>query len=267
MPIILLGDKMGRFKVDIAGIKTSNLRTLSNEEMKSLFSKMQAGDMMAKDTLVNGNLRLVLSLVQRFDNGKYNVDDLFQIGCVGLIKAVDNFDMSYNCLFSTYAVPLILGEMRRYIRDNTPLRVSRGIKDNAYQILKYKEEYIKENDREPTWNEIGNALGISLYDVKDAMDSLVNPVSIFEPIYNDGGDTIYLCDKLPDSKNDRTDKELLLTLKKAILSLKKREQLVIADRYVMGRTQEEIAASLNISQAQVSRIEKNAISTLQRIIK
>ncbi len=258
---------MGRYKVDIAGIKTSDLKVISNEEMKSLFIKMQAGDTLAKETIINGNLRLVLSLVQRFDKGKYNVDDLFQIGCVGLIKAVDNFDLNYNCLFSTYAVPLIMGEIRRFIRDNTSLRISRKIKDNAYQILKYKEEYIKEYDKEPSWEEIGAALEISLYDIKDAMDSLVNPVSIFEPIYNDGGDTIYLCDKLSDTRNERTDKELLLTLKKAILGLKKREQIVLEDRYVMGHTQEEIAASLNISQAQVSRIEKSAISTLRRILK
>ena len=258
---------MGRYKVDIAGIKTSDLKVISNEEMKSLFIKMQAGDTLAKETIINGNLRLVLSLVQRFDKGKYNVDDLFQIGCVGLIKAVDNFDLNYNCLFSTYAVPLIMGEIRRFIRDNTSLRISRKIKDNAYQILKYKEEYIKEYDKEPSWEEIGTALEISLYDIKDAMDSLVNPVSIFEPIYNDGGDTIYLCDKLSDTRNERTDKELLLTLKKAILGLKKREQIVLEDRYVMGHTQEEIAASLNISQAQVSRLEKNAISTLRRILK
>ena len=258
---------MGRYKVDIAGIKTSDLKVISNEEMKSLFVKMQAGDTLAKEAIINGNLRLVLSLVQRFDKGKYNVDDLFQIGCVGLIKAVDNFDLNYNCLFSTYAVPLIMGEIRRFIRDNTSLRISRKIKDNAYQILKYKEEYIKEYDKEPSWEEIGTALEISLYDIKDAMDSLVNPVSIFEPIYNDGGDTIYLCDKLSDTRNERTDKELLLTLKKAILGLKKREQIVLEDRYVMGHTQEEIAASLNISQAQVSRIEKSAISTLRRILK
>lgn len=258
---------MGRYKVDIAGIKTSDLKVISNEEMKSLFIKMQAGDTLAKETIINGNLRLVLSLVQRFDKGKYNVDDLFQIGCVGLIKAVDNFDLNYNCLFSTYAVPLIMGEIRRFIRDNTSLRISRKIKDNAYRILKYKEEYIKEYDKEPSWEEIGAALEISLYDIKDAMDSLVNPVSIFEPIYNDGGDTIYLCDKLSDTRNERTDKELLLTLKKAILGLKKREQIVLEDRYVMGHTQEEIAASLNISQAQVSRIEKSAISTLRRILK
>ena len=258
---------MGRYKVDIAGIKTSDLKVISNEEMKSLFIKMQAGDTLAKETIINGNLRLVLSLVQRFDKGKYNVDDLFQIGCVGLIKAVDNFDLNYNCLFSTYAVPLIMGEIRRFIRDNTSLIISRKIKDNAYQILKYKEEYIKEYDKEPSWEEIGAALEISLYDIKDAMDSLVNPVSIFEPIYNDGGDTIYLCDKLSDTRNERTDKELLLTLKKAILGLKKREQIVLEDRYVMGHTQEEIAASLNISQAQVSRIEKSAISTLRRILK
>lgn len=218
---------MGRYKVDIAGIKTSDLKVISNEEMKSLFIKMQAGDALAKETIINGNLRLVLSLVQRFDKGKYNVDDLFQIGCVGLIKAVDNFDLNYNCLFSTYAVPFIMGEIRRFIRDNTSLRISRKIKDNAYRILKYKEEYIKEYDKEPSWEEIGAALEISLYDIKDAMDSLVNPVSIFEPIYNDGGDTIYLCDKLSDTRNERTDKELLLTLKKAILGLKKENKLFL----------------------------------------
>lgn len=257
---------MGRYKVDIAGIKTSSLKTLTNEEMKELFIKMHEGDTLCKDTLVNGNLRLVLSIVQRFDKSKYNVDDLFQIGCVGLIKAVDNFDINYNCLFSTYAVPLIMGEIRRYIRDNTSLRVSRGIKDNAYRILKFKEEYLKEHDREPSWQDIGKALNLSLYDIKGAMDSLVAPVSIFEPIYNDGGDTIYLCDKLADKSFDK-DKDLLLTLRKALTSLKQREQIILEDRYVMGKTQEEIAATLNISQAQVSRIEKSAISTLRHIIK
>ena len=225
--------------------------------MKELFIKMHEGNTLCKDALVNGNLRLVLSIVQRFDKSKYNVDDLFQIGCVGLIKAVDNFDISYNCLFSTYAVPLIMGEIRRYIRDNTSVRISRGIKDNAYRILKYKE---------PSWQDIGKALDLSLYDIKGAMDSLVAPVSIFEPIYSDGGDTIYLCDKLADKSLDK-DKDMLLTLRKALTSLKQREQIILEDRYVMGKTQEEIAAALNISQAQVSRIEKSAISTLRHIIK
>lgn len=257
---------MGRYKVDIAGIKTSSLKTLTNEQMKELFIKMQSGDSSCKEILINGNLRLVLSMVQRFDKSKYNVDDLFQIGCVGLIKAVDNFDISYNCLFSTYAVPLIMGEIRRYIRDNTSVRISRGIKDNAYKILKFKEDYVKEHDREPSWEEIGEALGLTLYDIKGAMDSLVAPVSIFEPIYNDGGDTIYLCDKLADKNIDK-DKDLLLTLRKALDGLKQREQIILEDRYVMGKTQEEIADSLNISQAQVSRIEKSAISTLRRILK
>ena len=257
---------MGRYKVDIAGIKTSSLKTLTNEQMKELFIKMQSGDSSCKEILINGNLRLVLSMVQRFDKSKYNVDDLFQIGCVGLIKAVDNFDISYNCLFSTYAVPLIMGEIRRYIRDNTSVRISRGIKDNAYKILKFKEDYVKEHDREPSWEEIGEALGLTLYDIKGAMDSLVAPVSIFEPIYNDGGDTIYLCDKLADKSIDK-DKDLLLTLRKALDGLKQREQIILEDRYVMGKTQEEIADSLNISQAQVSRIEKSAISTLRRILK
>ncbi len=257
---------MGRYKVDIAGIKTSSLKTLTNEQMKELFIKMQSGDTTCKEILINGNLRLVLSMVQRFDKSKYNVDDLFQIGCVGLIKAVDNFDISYNCLFSTYAVPLIMGEIRRYIRDNTSVRISRGIKDNAYKILKFKEEYVKEHDREPSWEEIGKSLGLTLYDIKGAMDSLVAPVSIFEPIYNDGGDTIYLCDKLADKSIDK-DKDLLLTLRKALDGLKQREQIILEDRYVMGKTQEEIADSLNISQAQVSRIEKSAISTLRRILK
>ena len=258
---------MAKNKVEIAGINTSSLRSLAHEEMVLLFKSLKKGDNESKRLLVEGNLKLVLSILKRYQNKCDNLDDLFQIGVVGLIKAVDNFDLNYNCLFSTYAVPLIMGEIRRFIRDNTSLRISRKIKDNAYQILKYKEEYIKEYDKEPSWEEIGTALEISLYDIKDAMDSLVNPVSIFEPIYNDGGDTIYLCDKLSDTRNERTDKELLLTLKKAILGLKKREQIVLEDRYVMGHTQEEIAASLNISQAQVSRIEKSAISTLRRILK
>lgn len=258
---------MGKYKVDITGINTNELKTLTNAQMQELFKKYKNGDATAKEAIINGNLRLVLSILQRFNKDKYSVDDLFQIGCVGLIKAVDNFNMSYNCLFSTYAVPLITGEIKRYIRDNTSLRISRGIKDNAYKVLKCKEEFLQENNREPTWEEISTILGLSLYEIRGALDSLVTPVSIFEPIYNDGGDTIYLCDKIADTTKLSEDRDYLITLKKALLNLKARERIVLESRYMIGKTQSEIASTLNISQAQVSRIEKNAIHSLQGMIR
>lgn len=257
---------MAKYTVEIAGINTNDLKVISNEEMLNLFSKFKNGDLEAKEKIINGNLRLVLSIVQRFKNNATIQDDLFQVGCIGLIKAVNNFDMSLNYSFSTYAVYLIKGEIRRYIRDNTSLRISRSIKDNAYHIIKFQEDYIKKYNKEPTFKEISENLNIPEYKVAEALNSLVSPVSIFTPIYQDSGDTIYLCDKLKDNK-DNLDKDTLLMIRKALLKLSQREHLIINDRYVMGKTQSEIADILNISQAQVSRIEGRAIKKMQRILK
>lgn len=258
---------MGKYKVEITGINTSELKVLTQEEMTELFKKYKEGDKLAKDELVNGNLKLVLSILKRFNKEKYNLDDLFQIGCVGLIKAIDNFDLNYNCLFSTYAVPLILGEIRRYVRDNTSIRVSRSIKDNAYHVLKFKEEYINKYGIEPSNEIISKSLNMSELEIASCLDALCEPVSIFEPIYNDGGDTIYLCDQLADKKELKQDKDALISLRKGLQAIKNRERIILEQRYIIGKTQMEIASSLNISQAQVSRIEKNAIRTLKRIIK
>ena len=258
---------MGKYKVEITGINTSELKVLTQEEMTELFKKYKEGDKLAKDELVNGNIKLVLSILKRFNKEKYNLDDLFQIGCVGLIKAIDNFDLAYNCLFSTYAVPLILGEIRRYVRDNTSIRVSRSIKDNAYHVLKFKEEYINKYGIEPSNEIISKSLNMSELEIASCLDALCEPVSIFEPIYNDGGDTIYLCDQLADKKELKQDKDALISLRKGLQAIKNRERIILEQRYIIGKTQMEIASSLNISQAQVSRIEKNAIRTLKRIIK
>lgn len=258
---------MSKYKVSITGINTNELKVLSAEEMTNLFQKYKAGDLQAKEQLINGNLKLVLSILKKFNKEKYNMDDLFQIGCIGLIKAVDNFDLNFNCLFSTYAVYLITGEIRRYIRDNTQLRISRSIKDNTYHIIKFKEEYVNEHGFEPSTQEISKATGLTPYEICECLDSLCEPVSIFEPIYNDGGDTIYLCDQLADKKELNSDKDGLISLKKSLKTLKERERKILQERYIVGKTQMEIAESLNISQAQVSRIEKNAIKTLKRLIK
>ena len=258
---------MGKYKVEITGINTSELKVLTQEEITEKIKKYKEGDKLAKDELVNGNLKLVLSILKRFNKEKYNLDDLFQIGCVGLIKAIDNFDLAYNCLFSTYAVPLILGEIRRYVRDNTSIRVSRSIKDNAYHVLKFKEEYINKYGIEPSNEIISKSLNMSELEIASCLDALCEPVSIFEPIYNDGGDTIYLCDQLADKKELKQDKDALISLRKGLQAIKNRERIILEQRYIIGKTQMEIASSLNISQAQVSRIEKNAIRTLKRIIK
>ncbi len=258
---------MSKYKVDITGINTNELDVLSNDEMLKLFIEYKNGNISLKDKLVTCNLKLVLSILKRFNNDKYNMDDLFQIGCIGLIKAVDNFDLSFNCLFSTYAVPLILGEIKRYIRDNTSLRISRSIKDNAYHIIKFKEDYLNKYGKEPSNKEIADYLQISEYDIATCLDSLCEPVSIFEPIYNDGGDTIYLFDQLADKKDLKSDKDGLISLRKGLERIKEREKIVLEQRYLIGKTQTEIASALNISQAQVSRIEKSAIRTLRKLIR
>ena len=258
---------MSKYSVEITGINTSNLKVLSNDEMTILFKSYQSGNKEAKDELVIGNLKLVLSILKKFNNKNYNLDDLFQIGVVGLCKAIDNFDLSFNCLFSTYAVPLISGEIKRYIRDFTEVRISRGIKDMAYSILKYKDEFEKEHGYEPTNKDITKSLNISDYEIKLALDSMKDPMSIYEPIYNDGGDTIYLCDQISDNKEANDDINDLIALKKALEKIKVRERKVLEDRYFIGKNQTEIARELNISQAQVSRIENNAIKSLKKLLK
>lgn len=258
---------MGKSKVDITGISTSELKVLSNEEMNDLFFKLSCGDENAKNKLVNGNLKLVLSLLKKFNNRTDNMDDLFQIGCIGLIKAIDNFDLSHNVKFSTYAVPMILGEVKRYLRDNNSMRISRSIKDIAYKTIKLKDELTTKNGKEPTNEEIAKILGVDEIDIVIALDSLKEPVSMFEPIYNDGGDTIYLSDQLEDKKDNINSWDINIYLKDAIDMLKEKERKILLDRYLMGKTQVEISEEIGISQAQVSRLEKDAISNIKRLIK
>lgn len=253
-------------KVSIAGINTSELKTLSNEEMVKLFSKYQEGDKTSKDKLVEGNLKLVLSILKRFKTTEDNINDMFQIGCIGLIKAIDNFDLSLNVCFSTYAVLLIKGEILRFLRDSTPIRVSRGTKDIAYKILSYKEKYYNINGEYPSNKDIADNLGIEEYYISYALNSLKDPVSIYEPIYNDGGDTVYLLDQIAN-KESMYDKETFISLRRALGTLKEREKQIIYSRYIIGKTQTELSQELNISQAQVSRIESNALESIKRLVK
>lgn len=257
---------MSNYKVDITGINTSDLKSLSHEENMELFKALNDGDKLAKEKLVNGNLKLVLSILKGFNKHNLNMDDLFQVGVIGLIKAIDNFDVSYNLKLSTYGVPLILGEIKKYLRDNTSIRVSRSIKDNAYQILRFKENYINVHGREPSNTEIANALGMKEYEIGYALESLREPMSIFEPIYNDGGDTIYLEDQIADRKELNQDKDMRILLHKSLNKIKDRERLVLVNRFIIGKTQAEIAEKLGISQAQVSRIEKSALENLKKMI-
>lgn len=258
---------MANYKVDITGINTSELKSLTHEENMALFKALHEGDAAAKEKLVNGNLKLVLSILRNFNHKGTNMDDLFQVGVVGLIKAIDNFDISYNLKLSTYGVPLIVGEIKKYLRDNSMVRISRSIKDNAYQILKYKEAYTNRFGREPLNSEIAQALNLKEYDIAFALDSLKEPMSIFEPIYNDGGDTIYLEDQIADSKELGRDKDLMISMHKALKKLEQRERNILLSRFVIGKTQSELASELNISQAQVSRIEKNALEKIRKNIK
>ena len=257
---------MSKYKVDICGINTANLKVLTNEENLILFDKMHKGDIFARDDLIKGNLKLVLAILKKFNNKVDNLDDLFQVGCLGLVKAIDNFDTSYNVTLSTYACPLIIGEMKRYIRDNISLRISRSVKDLAYKIIKLKEELTIANGKIPSDKEIANILNVNEYEIANALNALKEPVSMYEPIYNDGGDTIYLYDQLsiPESS---FDKEMKLSLEKAMEKLKVRELQILKDRFIIGKTQMEIASELGISQAQISRIEKNALSNIKKLIK
>ena len=258
---------MAKYKVDITGINTSEIEVLSNEEMTKLFVEYQNGNLDAKERLINGNLKLVLSILRSFNKGNVNLDDLFQVGVIGLIKAIDNFDLSYGLKLSTYAVPLIVGEIKRYIRDNTAVRVSRSTKDLAYQIIKFKEKYISDYGVEPPALVISKELGIDEYLIGYAMDAMKDPASIFEPIYNDGGDTIYLFDQLADTKDKNSDKDMIISLRRALLKIKEREKNILLQRFMVGKTQMEIADELGISQAQVSRLEKSAIENVRKLIK
>lgn len=254
-------------KVEICGVNTSKLPLLSKKEKEELFIKIKAGDEEARQTFINGNLRLVLSVIQRFYGRGENADDLFQVGCVGLIKAIDNFDLSQNVQFSTYAVPMIIGEVKRYLRDNNSIRISRSIKDIAYKSLRIKDELTTVNGIEPTNKEIADILGVEEMDVILAIDSLRDPVSMYEPIYNDGGDTIYLSDQLEDRKENINSWDISIYLKDAIKELQEKEKKILIDRFFMGKTQVEISEEIGISQAQVSRLEKNAISNIKKFIK
>ncbi len=253
-------------KVEICGVNTSKLPVLSNEEKMALFDKIKQGDQGARETFIGGNLRLVLSVIQRFSNRGENMDDLFQIGCIGLIKAIDNFDTSHNVKFSTYAVPMIIGEIRRYLRDNNQIRVSRSLRDIAYKALKAKEEYINQFSKEPTIEELAKILELPKEDVVFALESIQDPVSLHEPAYNDGTDTIFVMDQVKDTKN--TDEHWLenIALGEAMKRLSDREKHIIRLRFFSGRTQMEVADEIGISQAQVSRLEKGALERMKKYI-
>lgn len=253
-------------KVEICGVNTAELPLLSNKEKMELFEKIKKGDTNAREKLIGGNLRLVLSVIQRFNNRGENIDDLFQIGCIGLIKAVDNFDTSHNVKFSTYAVPMIIGELRRYLRDNTPIRVSRSLRDIAYKTLKAKEEYINQNAKEPSIEELSKIIEIPKEDIVFALEAIQDPVSLFEPAYNDGTDTLFVMDQVKDEKN--SDELWLeeIALKEAMTHLSEREKHIVNLRFFAGRTQMEVADEIGISQAQVSRLEKGALDRMKKYI-
>ena len=258
---------MATNKVIISGVKTSDLKVLTSEEMTELFKKMQDGDKFARNDLVNGNLKLVLSILRKVNTRNENLDDLFQVGCIGLVKAIDNFDLSHEVKFSTYAVPMILGEIKRYLRDNNTIRVSRSTRDLAYKALKLKEEYFMEKGEEISMEDLATALDVTTYDIVFSLESLKDPVSMFEPIYNDGGDTIYVYDQIEDKRRTGSVVEEKLATSDAINYLSDREQQILNERYIIGKTQMEIAKDMDISQAQVSRLEKNAIKQLKKTLR
>ena len=249
-------------KVEITGVNTAKLKTLRESEKSELIRKAKAGDRAARETLVNGNLRLVLSVVQKFSSRGENPDDLFQVGCIGLIKAIDNFDPSFDVKFSTYAVPMIIGEIRRYLRDNNALRVSRSMRDTAYKAMQSREKLTAQLLREPTPAEIAKDIGMEEYPVVQALESIVEPVSLYEPVYSDGGDTIYVMDQVGDTLTDR-DWVDELTIRESIQGLSDREKKILSLRFLAGRTQTEVAGEIGISQAQIRLLEKNAIAKIK----
>ncbi|MBQ4612089.1 MAG: RNA polymerase sporulation sigma factor SigG [Clostridia bacterium] len=250
-------------KVEICGVNTATLKVLTEAEKMRLLRQMQDGDKQAREKLVNGNLRLVLSVIQRFTQRGENLDDLFQVGCIGLIKAIDNFDLSLDVRFSTYAVPMIIGEIRRYLRDNNAIRISRSMRDTAYRAMQVKEQLIAQHHREPTIEEIAKQLDMPKEDVVVALEAIVDPVSLYEPIYNDGGDTIYVMDQLSDHNDDNSWLDEI-ALKEAIAGLSDRERKILNLRFFKGLTQMEVSGEIGISQAQVSRLEKGALDKIKR---
>lgn len=253
-------------KVEICGVNTSKLPILSNAEKEYLFAKIQKGDLEAREAYIRGNLRLVLSVIQRFNNRGEHVDDLFQVGCVGLIKAIDNFDVTQNVKFSTYAVPMIVGEIRRYLRDNNSIRVSRSLRDTAYKALQAREKLLKENNKEPTIIEIAKELDMPKESVVFALDAIQDPISLFEPVYHEEGDALYVMDQLSDNKDSDNSWLENIALNEALKRLNDREKKILNLRFFKGRTQMEVADEIGISQAQVSRIEKTALKQMRKYL-
>lgn len=253
-------------KVEICGVNTAKLPILKEEEKEALFARIKEGDEEAKEKYIKGNLRLVLSVIKRFANSNENADDLFQIGCIGLIKAINNFNTELDVKFSTYAVPMIIGEIRRYMRDNNSIRVSRSLRDTAYKVIYAKENYIRKNLREPTIQEIASEIGISKEEIVFALDAIQAPMSLQEPVYNDSGDALYVMDQISDKKNREEKWVENLSLEAAMEKLNERERYIIKLRFFEGKTQMEIAQEINISQAQVSRLEKSALRTMRNYL-
>ena len=251
-------------KVEICGVNTAKLKVLKSEESLELLRRARAGDMQAREELISGNLRLVLSVIQKFSGRGENVDDLFQVGCIGLIKAIDNFNIEMDVRFSTYGVPMIVGEIRRYLRDNSTMRVSRAMRDTAYKVLQAKEAYMAQHQREPTVEEVAEILGIKREEVVFALDAILEPVSLYEPVYSDSGDTICVMDQVKDNKNNDEMWVERIALKEAVGHLTDRERKILSMRFFQGKTQMEASAEIGISQAQVSRLEKNALRQIRK---
>lgn len=253
-------------KVEICGVNTAKLPTLTGQEKSELFLKIKSGDQEARETFIKGNLRLVLSVVGRFNKRGEYVDDLFQVGCIGLIKAIDNFDLGHNVQFSTYAVPMIIGEIRRYLRDNNSVRVSRSLRDIAYKALCVKERFVNEQQREPTMEELAREIGVPKEEIVFALDAISEPISLYEPVYHDGGDAVYVMDQVADTKNVDENWIEHISLRDALSKLGEREKRIVNLRFFRGRTQTEVAEEVGISQAQVSRLEKSAIEHLKKFL-
>ena len=253
-------------KVEICGVNTAKLPILTNEQKETLFKLIEQGDNKAREEYIRGNLRLVLSVIQRFNNRGEHVDDLFQVGCIGLIKAIDNFDVTQNVRFSTYAVPMIIGEIRRYLRDNNAIRVSRSLRDTAYKALQTKEQLTRKNAKEPTVQEIADELGIKKEDIVFALDAIQDPISLFEPVYHDESDTLYIMDQVSDDKNQDDVWLENIALKEAMKRINDREKQILMLRFFAGKTQMEVANEIGISQAQVSRLEKTALKHMKKYL-
>lgn len=254
---------MALFKVEICGVNTAKLPLLSSQEKKELFARIQQGDRHAREAYITGNLRLVLSIIQRFSNSNENVDDLFQIGCIGLMKAIDNFDITQNVQFSTYAVPMIIGEIRRFLRDNNCIRVSRSLKDTAYKAIYTREALTKTLNRDPSLQEIATEAGLTPEEITSALDAIQTPLSLYDPVYSESGDTLYIMDQISDSKNREEHWIESISLNEALDKLDQRERKILNMRFFEGKTQMEVAQEIHISQAQVSRLEKNALKAMK----